>query len=84
MYHLEAGIHDGSFPKCVHIFKNAGSGQCWAAPKCNACGNNLGVGLPAEGIFLPPFLEFLMSTILTTLSAAAMGLCVSTLFNNQD
>lgn len=42
------------------------------------------VGLPEEGVILPPLIEILVSTFLTALSAAAMGLFVSSLFDNAD
>ena len=42
------------------------------------------VGLPDEGVFLPSFVELFVSTFLTALSAAAMGLFVSSLFDNAD
>ncbi len=42
------------------------------------------VGLPEEGVMLPSFLELFVSTFLTALSAAAMGLFVSSLFDNAD
>ncbi len=42
------------------------------------------VGLPDNGVFLPAALEIFLTTFLTALSAAAMGLFVSALFNNAD
>lgn len=42
------------------------------------------VGTPDEGVFLPPLLELLITTFLTSLSAAGMGIFVSCLFNNSD
>ena len=42
------------------------------------------VGLPEEGLVLPPALEMFLSVWLTSVSAAAMGLFVSALFNNPD
>lgn len=42
------------------------------------------VGLPEKGVFLPPFLELLLTTFLTELAATSMGLLVSALFNNGD
>jgi len=42
------------------------------------------VGLPEKGVMWLPFLEILLTTFLTALSAAAMGLLVSALFTNAD
>ncbi len=42
------------------------------------------VGLPEEGIVAGPFAELLLVSFLTALSAAAMGLFVSSLFTNAD
>ena len=42
------------------------------------------VGLPEEGILCPPFVELLLTTFITSVSSAAMGLFVSSLFNNAD
>lgn len=42
------------------------------------------VGLPKQGVWLPPLAEIFVTTFLTALSAAAMGLFVSALFNNAD
>lgn len=42
------------------------------------------IGLPEKGLVLTPFLEMLVTTWLTALSSAAMGLFVSSLFNNPD
>lgn len=42
------------------------------------------VGLPEEGLILPPVLELFVSVWLTSVSAAALGLFVSALFNNPD
>jgi energy-coupling factor transporter ATP-binding protein EcfA2 len=42
------------------------------------------VGLPEDGIILVPLLELLISVFLTALSAAAMGLFVSSMFDNAD
>ena len=42
------------------------------------------VGLPAEGLFLPPFREMLITTFLTATASAGMGLFVSSLFTNAD
>ena len=44
----------------------------------------LTVGVPKEGLFLPPYLEMLITTFLTSMSAAATGLFVSSLFDNAD
>ena len=42
------------------------------------------VGLPEEGIFTAPFVELLITTFLTAVSSAGMGLFVSSLFTNAD
>ncbi len=42
------------------------------------------VGLPDSHLFMPPFLEMLLTTFLTALAASAMGLFVSSLFSNAD
>ncbi|MBQ8799310.1 MAG: ATP-binding cassette domain-containing protein [Lachnospiraceae bacterium] len=42
------------------------------------------VGLPEEGVMWIPYLEILLTTFLTALSSAAMGLLVSALFTNAD
>lgn len=42
------------------------------------------VGLPKTGLFLPPYLELLVTTFLTALASAATGLFVSCLFTNAD
>jgi len=42
------------------------------------------VGVPDSGVMLPSVLELYISTFLTALSAAAMGLFVSSLFDNAD
>lgn len=42
------------------------------------------VGLPDKGVFLPPIIEVFLTTVLTALSASAMGLLVSSLFKNPD
>ncbi len=42
------------------------------------------VGLPGEGVMTAPFIEILISTFLTAVAAAAMGLFVSSLFTNAD
>ena len=44
----------------------------------------LSVGVPDEGLFLPPVLELLMTTFLTAVASTAMGLFVSSLFKNAD
>lgn len=42
------------------------------------------VGLPDEGIITYPYLELLITTFITAISSAAMGLLVSSLFTNAD
>lgn len=42
------------------------------------------VGLPEEGLFMHPFIEFFITTFLTAVASAAMGLSVSSLFTNTD
>lgn len=42
------------------------------------------VGLPESGVFLPPLCELLITTFATSVSAAAMGLFVSSMFTNAD
>jgi ABC-type multidrug transport system ATPase subunit len=42
------------------------------------------VGLPDEGVLLPPFIELLITTFITALASTAMGLFVSSLFTNAD
>lgn len=42
------------------------------------------VGLPEEGIWLPPFVELLVTTFITAAGSTAMGLFVSSLFSNAD
>jgi len=42
------------------------------------------VGLPEEGVLMAPFPELLITTFLTALASAAMGLFVSSLFTNAD
>ena len=44
----------------------------------------LAIGLPEEGFMMNPFLELLITTFLTAVSATAMGLFVSSLFTNAD
>lgn len=44
----------------------------------------LAVGVPKEGLMLPSYLEILITTFLTAMAAAAMGLFVSSLFDNAD
>lgn len=42
------------------------------------------VGLPSDGVITHPFAELLITTFITALSSAAMGLFVSSLFTNAD
>jgi len=42
------------------------------------------VGMPDEGVMTSPMFEFMMIAFLTSLSASAMGLFVSSLFKNAD
>lgn len=42
------------------------------------------VGLPENGLFLPPYPELLITTFLTAIASAGMGLFVSCLFTNAD
>lgn len=42
------------------------------------------VGLPDEGILMQPFVELLITTFITAVASTAMGLFVSSLFNNAD
>ena len=42
------------------------------------------VGLPPAGVLLGPYAELLLTTFLTALAAAGMGLFVSSLFKNTD
>lgn len=42
------------------------------------------VGYPSTSVLLPPVIELFITTYLTALSAAAMGLFVSSLFDNAD
>ncbi len=42
------------------------------------------VGLPKDGVIGPPFPEIFLTTWLTSIAAAAMGLLVSSLFTNPD
>ncbi len=42
------------------------------------------VGLPEDGVIMPAFMELFMTTFLSALAAAAMGLFVSSLFDNPD
>ncbi|MBQ7565184.1 MAG: ATP-binding cassette domain-containing protein [Lachnospiraceae bacterium] len=44
----------------------------------------IAVGMPEEGVMMSPFLEILITTFITALSASAMGLFVSSLFTNAD
>ena len=45
---------------------------------------SISVGLPEEGVIMHPFIELFITTFLTALSSAAMGLFVSSLFSNAD
>lgn len=45
---------------------------------------SLTVGMPEEGLMLPSFAEMLATTFMTSFSAAATGLLVSSLFDNAD
>ena len=45
---------------------------------------SVSVGLPEEGLFMPPVVELLITTFLTAVASAAMGLFVSSLFTNAD
>ena len=42
------------------------------------------VGLPNDGIIIGPLLEIFLTTFVTSVSAAAMGLFVSSMFRNPD
>ena len=42
------------------------------------------VGVPEEGVLLPPFAEMLLTVFLSALASTAMGLFVSSLFHNAD
>lgn len=42
------------------------------------------IGLPDKGLYIAPFIEFLITTFLTMFSATAMGIFVSSLFKNSD
>lgn len=42
------------------------------------------IGLPKEGMIMPPFLELFITTFVTAVASAAMGLFVSSLFTNAD
>lgn len=42
------------------------------------------VGMPEEGLFTLPYIEILITTILTAMAAASMGIFVSSLFTNAD
>lgn len=42
------------------------------------------VGKPEKGLFAPAYIEILITTILTSMAAAAMGIFVSSLFTNAD
>ena len=45
---------------------------------------SISVGLPAKGLMMPPFMELFITTFLTAIASAAMGLFVSSLFTNAD
>lgn len=45
---------------------------------------SLTVGLPENGLFLPPAAELFLTTFLTAAASTAMGLFVSSLFTNPD
>ncbi len=45
---------------------------------------SLMIGMPDEGVITHPFVELLLITFLTALSASAMGIFVSSLFKNAD
>ena len=42
------------------------------------------VGIPENGVLMAPFLEMLITVLLTAVAATAMGLLVSSLFTNSD
>ncbi|MBE6758619.1 MAG: ATP-binding cassette domain-containing protein [Ruminococcaceae bacterium] len=42
------------------------------------------VGLPEEGVMIHPFIELLITIFITAVASSAMGLFVSSLFNNAD
>jgi ABC-type transport system involved in multi-copper enzyme maturation permease subunit len=42
------------------------------------------IGLPLEGVFWRPYIELLITVFLTSLSAASMGVLVSSLSKNAD
>ena len=42
------------------------------------------IGMPTNSVFLPQYMEFLITAFLTSLSAASMGIFVSSLFKNAD
>lgn len=42
------------------------------------------IGIPEKGVMVPSYLEFLVTTLLTSMAAAAMGIFVSSLFTNAD
>ena len=44
----------------------------------------LRIGLPETSVIFPPFFELFITTFLTAISSAAMGLFVSSLFTNPD
>ena len=45
---------------------------------------SIAIGVPDDGIILPPFIEILLTTFLTAVASTAMGLFVSSLFTNAD
>ncbi len=45
---------------------------------------SIAVGLPKEGVIFPPYVEVIITTLLTAMAAAAMGIFVSSLFTNAD
>ena len=45
---------------------------------------SLTVGLPDKGVIIVPYFEVLITTLLTAMAAAAMGIFVSSLFTNAD
>jgi len=42
------------------------------------------VGMPEKGLLMNPFVEILINTFITAIASTAMGLFVSSLFNNAD
>jgi ABC-type multidrug transport system ATPase subunit len=45
---------------------------------------SIAIGLPENGLLMHPYMELLLTTFLTALASTAMGLFVSSLFNNAD